>query len=84
MTDNSRAVLWALVATALYSAAAALAKLAAERFPVLEILFFRQLVLLASTLPGMARDFPGSLITRRAGLHAVRLGGAFVGLACGL
>lgn len=84
MPDNSRAVLWAIIATALYSAAAALAKLAAAHFPVLEILFFRQMAVLASTLPGMARGFPDALKTRRPGLHGVRLCGAFVGLACGL
>ncbi len=84
MTDNSRAVLWALVATALYSLSAALVKFAASRFHVLEILFFRQMVVLASTLPGLARGFPDSLKTRRPGLHAVRLGGAFVALSCGL
>ncbi len=84
MPDNSRAVLWALMATALYSLSAALVKFAAGRFHVLEILFFRQMVVLASTLPAILGGFPASLTTGRLGLHALRILGAFVGLGGGM
>ncbi len=82
--ENRRAVLWALAATALFSLAAALAKRASAEVHVLEILFFRQMIVLASTLPALARGFPASLKTRRPALHAARLGGAFVALGCGI
>ena len=84
MNATTRAVLWALAATALYSLAAALAKFAAAHFHVLEILFVRQLAALASTLPTLARDFPASLATRRPGLHLLRIAGAFLALGGGI
>ena len=84
MNSTSRALFWALTATALYSVAAALAKLAAARFHVLEILFLRQSVVLASTLPMIAPGFPASLSTRRPGLHALRILGAFAALGGGI
>lgn len=84
MTRNSQGVLWALVATALFSAEAAAAKVAASQFPVLQILFFRQLFVLGSALPVIATSFPDCLRTRYPGIHAARLTGAFVALSCGI
>lgn len=78
---NLSGVLWALLATALFALVAALAKFAVTEYHVLQILFFRQIVVFASSLPSIARSFPESLRTRHPALHALRLTGAFVALS---
>jgi len=50
-------------------------------FHVLQILFFRQIVVFTSCLPSLARSFPQSLKTDYPLLHAVRLSGAFIALS---
>ncbi len=82
--DTTQAVLWALLATALFVGVAAMAKHAASTYHVLQILFFRQIVVFLSALPSIARSFPHSLKTQHPGLHALRLAGAFVALSCGI
>jgi drug/metabolite transporter (DMT)-like permease len=57
---------------------------AVQEFHVLQILFFRQIVVLLSALPQISKDIPGSLRLRRPGLHAVRLTGAFTTLSCSI
>ncbi|MCP3971993.1 MAG: DMT family transporter [Rhodobacteraceae bacterium] len=84
MTDNNRGILWALVAAALFAASAAMAKVAVRDYHVLQILFLRQVIVFLSSLPAIARTFPGSLRTSYPGLHAVRLIGAFTALSCGI
>ena len=84
MSDNVRGIFWALLAAALFSIAAAMAKAAVNEFHVLQILFFRQIVVFLSSLPDIARDFPQSLKTQRPGIHAVRLMGAFTALSCSI
>ncbi|MTI16208.1 DMT family transporter [Rhodobacteraceae bacterium RKSG542] len=84
MPENIQGVLWALLATALFAVTAALAKLAVSEYHVLQILFFRQLVVLASTLPAISRSFPQSLKTKRPITHALRMLGAFTALSCGI
>lgn len=79
--DNLTGVLWAMLATALFALAAALAKFAVTEYHVLQILFFRQIVVFASALPAIARSFPGSLKTKHPAIHALRLIGAFVALS---
>lgn len=81
---NAQGILWALLAYALFAVAAAMAKIASVEYHVLQILFFRQLLVLLSCLPSIAKSFPGSLKTEHPGLHVIRLSGAFVGLSCGL
>lgn len=81
---SSSGVSWALLAALLYTLAAAAAKVLVGDFHVLEILFFRQIVVLLSTLPEMRRSFPQALYTSRPGLHAIRLVGAFLALSCGI
>lgn len=83
-TDNLRACLWALLATALFSLAAVLAKITVSEFHVLQILFFRQLVVLISCLPKITQSFPDSLKTHYPALHIARLIGAFVALSCSI
>lgn len=83
-SSNARGIMWALLATALFSTAAAMAKIAVNEYHVLQILFFRQLVVFASTLPSVAKSFPGSLKTSYPVIHVIRLTGAFIALSCGI
>ncbi len=82
--NNIHGIFWALLATALFSATAAMAKVVVDEYHVLQILLFRQVVVLLSSLPALAKSFPGSLKTLHPGLHAMRLAGAFVALSCGI
>jgi len=82
--SNTKGAFWALLATALFASAAAMAKIAVEEFHVLQILFFRQIVVFLSSLPSLAVSFPDSLKTRYPLIHACRLLGAFVGLSFGI
>lgn len=79
--DNIKGVIWALLATGLFATVAAMAKVAVTEYHVLQILFFRQIVVFLSSLPSIAKSFPRSLKTRHPGLHALRLAGAFVALS---
>ena len=81
---NTQGVLWALLAFALFAVVSAMAKIASVEYHVLQILFFRQLVVFLSCLPSIAKSFPSTLKTQHLGLHAARLMGAFVALSCGL
>lgn len=83
-SDNARAMLWALFAAALFSVAAAMAKIAINNYHVLQILFFRQLVVFCSSLPSIVRSYPESLLTQFPLIHVQRLLGAFVALSCGI
>ena len=81
MSSNLQGILWALLAACLFSIGVAMAKHAAVEFHVLQILFFRQLVVLLSVVPEIARDFPNQLKTANPDLHLIRLMGAFTALA---
>lgn len=84
LTDNTRGIIWGLLAAALFAVAAAMAKLAVDQYHVLQILFFRQLVMFLSSAPSIAKGFPETLKTRHIVLHATRLTGAFIALSCGI
>lgn len=84
LSQNTQGLLWGLLASALFATVAALAKLASADYHVLQILFFRQLVVFISCLPTVAATFPSSLKTKHPALHVVRLVASFVALACGL
>ncbi|MEM7195197.1 MAG: DMT family transporter [Pseudomonadota bacterium] len=84
LSNNTLGILWALLAAALYAAVAAMAKVAVESYHVLQILFFQQVVVFTLSMPALIRNYPEGLKTRFPGLHAIRLGGAFVALACGI
>lgn len=81
---TSSGIVWALTAAALFTVVAALGKVAVTEYHVLQVLFFRQVVVFLSTLRSTAKGFPNTLKTKRPGLHAVRLLGAFLALSCGL
>ncbi|WP_310618998.1 DMT family transporter [Flexibacterium corallicola] len=82
--EHLAGVFWALLATLLFSIVAAMAKMAALEYHVLQILFIRQVVVTLSSLPSIARSFPHSLKTQYPLLHGLRLVGSFVALACGI
>jgi len=84
LSNNVLGVIWALLAGAMFAITAAMAKLAVQDYHVLQILFFRQLVVFASSLPDIRKSFPESLKTRYPLLHLCRLFGAFVALSCGI
>jgi len=84
MSDNIKGILWALLTAALFAIAAAMAKVAVTEYHVLQILFFRQIIVFLSSLPSIAKSFPESLKTQHPGIHALRLTGAFVALTCGI
>jgi drug/metabolite transporter (DMT)-like permease len=82
--DNIEGIFWALLATALFAIVAAMAKVAVNEYHVLQILFFRQIIVFLSCLPSIAKSFPGSLKTQHPKMHASRLIGAFVALSCSI
>ena len=84
VTDNARGIGWALLATALFTLAAAMAKVAVDDYHVLQILFFRQVVVFCTSLPAISRSFPQSLQTTQPYWHLLRLSGAFTALSCGI
>lgn len=83
-TSNLNGIFWALIATAFFAIAAAMAKIAVKDYHVLQILFFRQLVVFVSSLPAISTSFPNSLRTKQPLLHIFRLLGAFVALSGGI
>lgn len=80
--NNLNGILLALLSTALFTVVAAMAKIAVDDYHVLEILFFRQMVIFLSCLPSLRQSFPGSLKTQRPKMHLLRLVGAFLALTC--
>jgi drug/metabolite transporter (DMT)-like permease len=80
---NVRGSLWVALAVALFTGMMTLIKLLGARLPVVEILFFRQLVMLACIAPVLRRNFPEALRTERPGLHAFRVLGALVAMLAG-
>lgn len=81
LPDNIKGVFFALLATGLFAIVAAMAKVAVTEYHVLQILFFRQVIVFLSSLPSISKSFPQSLKTRHAGMHALRLMGAFTALS---
>ena len=61
-----------------------MAKVAVKDYHVLQILFFRQIVVFLSSLPAIAKSFPNSLKTQYPLDHIFRLLGAFIALSCGI
>ena len=81
--DNLKGAAVLMVAALGFAAMISLIKLAGERLPVVEILFVRQLGMVAILAPALARDFPGALRTARPGLQCLRVALALVAMLCG-
>jgi drug/metabolite transporter (DMT)-like permease len=84
MSNNLQGVLWAIVATALFTTVAAMGKIAVTEYHVLQILFIRQIIVFVSAVPSLVKTFPGSLKTKHPLNHSFRLAGAFVALSTGI
>ena len=61
-----------------------MSKIAVDDYHVLEILFFRQLIIFLSCLPSLQKAPLNSLKTQRPKMHLLRLFGAFLALSCGI
>lgn len=83
LSPNVQGSLWVALAVVLFTVMMTLIKLLGERLPVVEILFFRQLVMLGFLAPMLRRNFPDALRTQRPGLHAFRVLGAMVAMLAG-
>lgn len=82
-SPNLRGGLWMLLAACLFSIMVTIIKTIGSRLPIVEILFFRQLVMTILVAPVIARGLPGSLTTRRPGLQALRIVAATTAMTLG-
>ncbi|WP_102866859.1 DMT family transporter [Pseudovibrio exalbescens] len=71
---NVHGIMWALVATLLFTVMAALVKALGERLHVTQVLTIRQFLMAAISAPAITRGLPGSLKTRAPLLHLARTG----------
>ncbi len=83
LPGNLRGGVWFLAGAAILTVMLALIKLAGQSLHVTEILFFRQMTMVAIALPAIVHGFPGSLQTRRLDLQLVRIGVAFGAMTLG-
>ena len=83
-SSSLSSLIWALAAAGLFALTAALSKLAVADYHLLQVLFFRQLIVAFSTVPALMRGGLNVLRTRAPGWHALRLTGAFTALAGGI
>ncbi|MBZ8135288.1 DMT family transporter [Afifella sp. IM 167] len=83
LPGNLRGAAWILIATVLFTIMMTLIKLIGTHLPVSQILFVRQIVMFIVALPVILSDVSGSLITRRPGLHGLRVLFALVAMFCG-
>ena len=83
LPGNLRGGVWFLAGAAILTVMLALIKLAGQSLHVTEILFFRQMTMVAITLPAIVHGLPGSLQTKRLDLQLVRIGIAFGAMMLG-
>jgi drug/metabolite transporter (DMT)-like permease len=81
--DNLRGGVWFLAGAAILTLMLALIKLAGQSLHVTEILFFRQMTMVAIALPAIVHGYPESLKTRRLDLQLARIGVAFGAMTLG-
>jgi len=78
-----RGGIWYLAGAAILTVMLALIKLAGQTLHVTEILFFRQMTMMAIALPAIVHGYPGSLKTRRLDLQLARIAVAFGAMTLG-
>ncbi len=83
LPDNLKGIATIMVAAIGFSLMVALIKLAGERLQVTQILFMRQIFMVAIVLPGIIRNFPDSLKSNRLDLQFARIVFALVAMLCG-
>ena len=81
--DNLKGATVLMVAALGFAIMIALIKLVGGRLPVTQILFVRQLGMVAILAPALARDFPDALATTRPRLQCLRVALALVAMMCG-
>jgi len=80
---NFKGALTLLVAAMGFAFMTALIKLAGERLHVTQILFVRQMIMVAIVMPKVVNHFPGCLKTAHLDLQLIRAGLALVAMLCG-
>lgn len=80
---NFKGAMTILVAAFGFALMTALIKLAGERLHVTQILFCRQIVMVAIVMPKVLNHFPGCLKTARLDLQLIRVALALVAMLCG-
>jgi drug/metabolite transporter (DMT)-like permease len=83
LPDNIHGGLILMLAAALMSVTVLIVKLLGAELHVTQILFVRQIIMVAIVAPQVLRGFPGVLHTKRPGLQLMRIGFAIVGMLCG-
>jgi drug/metabolite transporter (DMT)-like permease len=83
LPGNLRGGIWFLAGAAILTVMLMLIKLAGQSLHVTEILFFRQLTMVAVSLPAILHGFPGSLKSQRVDLQMLRIGVAFGAMTLG-
>lgn len=83
LPGNLRGGVWFLAGAAILTLMLALIKLAGQSLHVTEILFFRQMTMVAIALPAIVHGYPESLKTRRLDLQLARIGIAFGAMTLG-
>ena len=83
LPDNLKGATVLMFAAMVFALMVALIKLAGERLPVTQILFLRQLGMLAILTPALLRGFPDILRTERLGLQLARIVFALIAMLAG-
>ena len=73
LPGNLRGSLLIILSTLVATVMVSFIKVLGERMSVVQILFLRQLMVLAVLAPGVARDFPGVFRTQHCKLHGLRI-----------
>ena len=83
LTPNVKGAIFFLIASVLFTGMIVLIKLASERLHVTEVLFFRQLTMVALAAPVIWAGWPGSVISTRPKLQLLRVCFAFGAMTLG-
>jgi drug/metabolite transporter (DMT)-like permease len=83
LPDNLQGGILYLISASILVVMMALIKLAGQRLHVTEILFFRQLIMVAIALPAIIGGFPASMRSKRVDLQLTRVGLAFGAMLLG-
>lgn len=83
LSDNMKGIATIMVAAIGFSTMVALIKLAGENLHVTQILFVRQIIMVAIVMPGLIAHFPQSLKTSRLDLQIYRIIGALIAMLFG-
>jgi len=83
LPGNLRGSLWLVLSSFILVVMAAMIKHVGQRLPVVEILFFRQMFVIAVVSPAIAKGFPKVFRTDRFRLHMLRIGLSTVAMLTG-